>query len=101
MEAGETCCVCCDEMKEGEDLSHCRFGCGRYTHTECLSRCFKHNASSGKQMQCPLCRTNWGDKGLEILKENTKEWRESKQKKAAENKPKILAALVPSEDAVP
>ena len=52
-------------------------------------------------MQCPLCRTNWGDKGLEMLKENTKEWREQKTKKAVEDRPKILQALVPSEDTVP
>ena len=50
MEDGETCCVCCDNMKEEEDLSHCRFGCGRYTHTDCLTRCFKHNAASGKKL---------------------------------------------------
>ena len=25
----ETCCVCCDNMKEDEDLSHCLYGCGR------------------------------------------------------------------------
>lgn len=97
MEAGETCCVCCDEMKEAEDLSHCRFGCGRYTHTECLERCFKHNAAGGKQMQCPLCRTNWGDKGLDLLKENTKAWRERKAQKAAETKPKLAQPPVSTE----
>lgn len=24
----EVCCVCCDELNEKEDLSHCLFGCG-------------------------------------------------------------------------
>jgi len=75
----ETCCVCCDTLRMEEDLSHCRYGCGRYVHTDCLTRCFKHNVSSGKPLNCPLCRTNWGPMGLEILKENSKNWRENKK----------------------
>ncbi len=79
LEEDEMCCVCCDTLRESEDLSHCRYGCGRQIHTECLTRCFKHNESSGKPLNCPLCRTNWGPLGLEILKENTKIWRENKK----------------------
>ena len=30
-------------------------------------------------MLCPLCRTNWGPMGIEILKENTKAWKEGKK----------------------
>ena len=29
LEPEETCCVCCDTLRESEDLSHCRYGCGR------------------------------------------------------------------------
>lgn len=29
LEPEETCCVCCDNLRENEDLSHCRYGCGR------------------------------------------------------------------------
>lgn len=79
LEPEETCCVCCDTLRENEDLSHCRYGCGRNIHTDCLMRCFKHNQSSGKPLLCPLCRTNWGPMGVEILKENTKAWREGKR----------------------
>ena len=79
LEEDEMCCVCCDTLRGAEDLSHCRYGCGRQIHTECLLRCFKHNQASGKPLNCPLCRTNWGPMGVEILKENTKQWRE-KQK---------------------
>ena len=85
LEPEETCCVCCDTLRENEDLSHCRFGCGRQIHTDCLTRCFKHNQSSGKPLLCPLCRTNWGPLGLEILKENSKMWRESKKAAAQDN----------------
>ena len=46
----ETCCVCCDTMADEEDLSHCRYGCGRLTHTDCLIRAFKHNESSAKPL---------------------------------------------------
>ena len=48
LEPDETCCVCCDNMKESDDLVHCKYGCGRLTHYECLMRCFKHNKGSGK-----------------------------------------------------
>ena len=48
-------------------------------------RCFKHNADSGKPLLCPLCRTNWGPMGIEILKENTKAFREKKKMAAMEN----------------
>ena len=68
----EACCVCCDTLRDSEDLSHCRYGCGRQIHTDCLMRCFKHNSGAGKPLNCPLCRTNWGPMGLEILKENSK-----------------------------
>ena len=43
LEEDESCCVCCDTLREEEDLTHCRYGCGRQIHTDCLSRCFKHN----------------------------------------------------------
>ena len=79
LEDEEMCCVCCDTLREPEDLSHCRYGCGRQIHTDCLLRCFKHNQTSGKSLNCPLCRTNWGPMGVEILKENTKVWREKKK----------------------
>ena len=48
-------------------------------------RCFKHNSGAGKPLTCPLCRTNWGPMGMEILKENTKLWREKKKNAAMEN----------------
>ena len=85
LEEEEMCCVCCDTLRENEDLSHCRYGCGRQIHTECLMRCFKHNEGAGKPLNCPLCRTNWGPMGLEILKENTKIWRAKKKDAAMAN----------------
>lgn len=76
LEDDEMCCVCCDTLREPEDLSHCLYGCGRQIHTDCLRRCFKHNQSNGKPLQCPLCRTNWGPDGLDKLNENTKRYKE-------------------------
>ena len=86
LEEGEICCVCCDFLKQEEDLSHCRYGCGRLIHTDCLIRCFKHNYSNRNPMNCPLCRTDWGDKGIEILQENQKAWRAKKKKEAEDKK---------------
>jgi len=60
-------------MRENEPLSHCMYGCGRLTHTDCLMRCFKHNNTAGKPLQCPLCRTNWGANGLDDLKKQKHE----------------------------
>ena len=65
-------------MREQEDLSHCKYGCGRKIHTDCLLRCFKHNKQEGKPMACPLCRTKWGDDALDVLEENKKKYREAK-----------------------
>ena len=84
LEEDESCCVCCDTLRETEDLSHCRYGCGRQIHTDCLSRCFKHNQSNRKPLSCPLCRTNWGENALDILRDNTKAWREKKKVVAKE-----------------
>ena len=29
LETEEMCPICCDTLREEEDLSHCRYGCGR------------------------------------------------------------------------
>ena len=82
----ETCCVCCDNIDPEDDLTACKYGCGRHIHTDCLMRCFKHNASSGKKMECPLCRTNWGDNALEVLNQNRANFRKKKAEAAKAEK---------------
>ena len=82
LEADETCCVCCDNLHTNEDLSHCRYGCGRQIHTDCLMRCFKHNKQEGKAMVCPLCRTKWDDGAIEYLEERKRLFRQRKAESA-------------------
>jgi E3 ubiquitin-protein ligase ZSWIM2 len=68
----EVCCVCHEEMKENENLTYCKVGCGRNIHTDCIEVWVKHKVSSGEKISCPLCRTDWGKNALEDLKEETK-----------------------------
>ena len=45
LDAEETCCVCYEEMKETENLTFCKYGCGRNIHTECIEVWVKHKIS--------------------------------------------------------
>lgn len=68
LEADEMCCVCHETMKEDENLTFCKFGCGRNIHIECIEVWVKHKLSNGQKITCPLCRTDWGPNALEDLK---------------------------------
>lgn len=72
LEPEEVCCVCHEEMKESENLTYCKPGCGRNLHTDCIEVWVKHKVSCGQKITCPLCRTDWGNNALEELKEETK-----------------------------
>lgn len=43
-------------------------------------------------MQCPLCRTSWGENAIEILQENSKRFRDSKKEAAQKDKKANLIA---------
>ena len=99
LEAEENCCVCYEAMKEGENLTYCKIGCGRNLHTDCIEVWVKHKVSVAQKITCPvsprsclkhlqLCRTDWGPNALDDLKEETKQYRE---KKIEENKKKAEA----------
>lgn len=45
LDAEETCCVCYEIMKEEENLTYCKFGCGRNLHTDCIEVWVKHKIS--------------------------------------------------------
>ena len=72
LEADESCCVCYEEMADADNLSYCKFGCGRNLHTECMERWVKHKVQNAQEVSCPLCRTDWGKNALEELKAATK-----------------------------
>ena len=72
LEPDEYCCVCYDIMKESDNLSYCKVGCGRNIHTECMERWVKHKVQNSQEVTCPLCRTDWGPNALEDLKSTTK-----------------------------
>jgi E3 ubiquitin-protein ligase ZSWIM2 len=86
----EVCCVCHEEMKESENLTFCKVGCGRNIHTDCIEVWVKHKVSSAQKITCPLCRTDWGSNALEDLKEETKQF---KEKKIEENRAKVKESL--------
>jgi E3 ubiquitin-protein ligase ZSWIM2 len=46
LDEGEACCVCFEEMKEGtENLTYCKFGCGRNFHIDCVEVWVKNKLS--------------------------------------------------------
>lgn len=59
LEPEEQCCVCFEEMKgEGqENLTYCKFGCGRNLHTDCIEVWVKHKISVGQKISCPVSVT--------------------------------------------
>ncbi|CDW88804.1 e3 ubiquitin-protein ligase zswim2-like [Stylonychia lemnae] len=77
----ETCCVCYEEMKETENLTFCKFGCGRNIHIDCIEVWVKHKISVAQKITCPLCRIDWGPNALEDLKEETKNYRDKLKEK--------------------
>ena len=42
----------------GHATEHCRWGCGRAVHSECM-KSWIANASDGVGGGCPLCRAQW------------------------------------------
>ena len=56
LDAGETCCVCYEEMKDvgTENLTYCKFGCGRNLHVDCIEVWVKHKLSVAQKITCPV-----------------------------------------------
>eukprot|EP00347_Sterkiella_histriomuscorum_P013158 403365789 len=87
LDAEETCCVCYEVMKEEENLTFCKYGCGRNIHTDCIEVWVKHKLSVAQKITCPLCRIDWGPNALDDLKEETKNFKEhQKEKKSKKSK---------------
>lgn len=42
LEPDETCCVCFEDLHSHNNLSFCKFGCGRNLHTECMEKWVVH-----------------------------------------------------------
>jgi len=47
LEENEMCCVCHENMKEDENLTYCKFGCGRNLHVDCIEVWVKHKITIG------------------------------------------------------
>ena len=43
----ESCCVCFENLKEEDNLTYCKYGCGRNLHTDCIEVWVKHKVSVG------------------------------------------------------
>ncbi|GLI66528.1 hypothetical protein VaNZ11_010403 [Volvox africanus] len=60
----DPCPICYEDMI-GQDLDNlvwCRFGCGRNVHGKCMGVWMEHQVQSlGKELTCPLCRSEWGE----------------------------------------
>ena len=81
-------------MSEDDNLTFCKFKCGRNLHTECMERWVKHKVQSSQKVSCPLCRTDWGKNAMEELKECTKQHKEQQRLKRIEEGKKQGRAAV-------
>ena len=50
----DNCPICLEELKNGNSLDFCKFGCGKYIHSLCFSMWAKKNSS-----MCVFCRKPW------------------------------------------
>lgn len=41
-------------MSESENLTHCKYGCGRNLHTNCIEVWVKHKVSIAQKITCPV-----------------------------------------------
>jgi len=56
----EQCCICFDNITQNQNLTFCKFGCGRNFHMKCADHYADHKISSKTDATCPLCRKTWG-----------------------------------------
>jgi hypothetical protein len=102
LETDEQCCVCYETMNQNDNLSYCKFGCGRNIHTECMERWVKHKVSNSQEVSCPLCRKDWGRNALEDLKTATKHHKDRERERKMEeskikySKKNVMAPTVPA-----
>eukprot|EP00892_Ulva_mutabilis_P012680 jgi/Ulvmu1/9785/UM056_0025.1 len=62
VQQGDLCPICYDEI-HGVDILHltwCQKGCGQNVHGKCMQVWMAHSIKTQKDLQCPMCRTNWG-----------------------------------------
>jgi len=51
----DICCVCFDDLKNGDDIDYCRSNCGKPVHAEC----FKMVSSAKNKPTCLMCGNLW------------------------------------------
>ena len=65
-EKEDSCPICCDDLLDGLELVHCKYGCGKAVHAECFQR--YERAQEGRYrkgdvpenyLRCVYCRTAW------------------------------------------
>lgn len=71
-EEEEICPICQDDMKKEHMLTWCRKGCGNNIHAKCMKMYAQFNASSKKDILCPLCRECWGPLAMHIINDDCK-----------------------------
>ena len=64
----DPCPICyeelCEEDEANNELDWCRKACGKSVHRRCFAMWAEHQASIGKPLTCPHCRSNWGSDPL-------------------------------------
>lgn len=61
----DLCPICLDELENGEKLTCCKYGCGKYVH----EKCFSMWSSRGGEI-CIFCRSSWNKVEKEYINLN-------------------------------
>ena len=68
------CPICHENMNDDEGLTFCKKGCGSNFHIKCIIIWGEHKKSVKDPISCPMCRSDWGSKAFESLKEEQEEF---------------------------
>ena len=81
-------------MLEDQNLSYCRFGCGKNIHVKCALNWVKHKMlQKTLEIACPLCRNDWGRSIVQHLKDLTDEFNKRDEEEIKEESKDITPTL--------
>ena len=67
----ETCVICFELMADEQNMTYCKYGCGRNFHMKCADHYAQHKINTKTDATCPTCRKSWGRNLLDRFKKET------------------------------
>ncbi|CAI2376581.1 unnamed protein product [Moneuplotes crassus] len=91
LQEDEQCCICFEPMSGEQNLTFCKYGCGKNFHMKCADHYASHKISNKTECTCPLCRKSWGENIRERFKREARLWKEEQEKRKFEVKKNIFS----------